>query len=111
MPLSLQTFPTVPEAAAALKAGGARYLGGGTLVVRASNEGDIGLDSFVRSTDAGLRRIEIAGAKVTLGASVTMAQIARHNDLGPIAPAARRTVVPSLEHVDLAFLRGLMTAA
>ena len=73
MPLSLQTFPTVPEAAAALKAGGARYVGGGTLVVRASNEGDIGLDSFVRSTDAGLRRIEVAGGKATLGASVTIA--------------------------------------
>jgi len=29
--------------------------------------------------------------------------------VAPIAPAARRTVVTSLEEVDLAFLHGLMT--
>ena len=99
MPLSLQTFPTVPEAAAALKAGAARYLGGGTLVVRATKEGDIGLDSFVRATDAGLRRIEVAGGKATLGASVTMAQVARHRDLAPVAAAARAVGGPAIRNM------------
>ena len=38
MPLSLQTFSTVKEADAALRAAGACYVGGGTLVVRAEGE-------------------------------------------------------------------------
>ncbi|RVA37290.1 xanthine dehydrogenase family protein subunit M, partial [Mesorhizobium sp. M7A.F.Ca.CA.004.10.1.1] len=41
MALALQTFATVKDANAALKAQGTRYLGGGTLVVRAANEGDV----------------------------------------------------------------------
>ena len=41
MSLALQTFSTVTEASAALKAAGARYLGGGTFLVRDANEGDV----------------------------------------------------------------------
>ncbi|RUT99198.1 xanthine dehydrogenase family protein subunit M, partial [Mesorhizobium sp. USDA-HM6] len=41
MSLALQTFSTVKDASVALQAAGTRYLGGGTLVVRAANEGDI----------------------------------------------------------------------
>jgi CO/xanthine dehydrogenase FAD-binding subunit len=99
MPLSLQSFATVPEASAALKSAGARYLGGGTLVVRAANEGDLGFDSFVRSTDAGLRRIQVDGSRVTLGASVTMAQIAQHKELAPIAQAARAVGGPAIRNM------------
>ena len=51
MPLALKTYPTLAEAGSALKAAGARYLGGGTLVVRAANEGDLSFSTFVRSTD------------------------------------------------------------
>jgi CO/xanthine dehydrogenase FAD-binding subunit len=99
MPLSLQAFPTVAEATATLRSGGARYLGGGTLVVRAANEGDLSLGTFIRSTDASLRRIELAGSNVTLGASVTMAEIARHKDLAPIALAARCIGGPAIRNM------------
>ena len=51
MSLALQTFSTVTEASAALKAAGARYLGGGTFLVRDANEGTcLFRPSFVRPT-------------------------------------------------------------
>ena len=40
MPLALQTFPTLARGRCRAEGAGARYLGGGTLVVRAANEGD-----------------------------------------------------------------------
>ena len=65
MPLALQTYPTLAEAGSALKDAGARYLGGGTLVVRAANEGDVSLSTFVRSTDPALSAIKVEGGKAT----------------------------------------------
>lgn len=99
MPLLLQTFSTVPEAAAALRASGTRYLGGGTLVIRSANEGNLTFATLVRSTDADLRRIGIDGNRVTLGASVTMAQIARHRDLAPLAKAALAVGGPAIRNM------------
>ncbi|MEU6542287.1 MULTISPECIES: HAD family phosphatase [unclassified Streptomyces] len=54
--------------------------------------------AVVEDTATGVAAAEAAGCHVVAVPSIA-----------PIAPAARRTVVPSLEHVDLAFLRGLMT--
>ena len=53
--------------------------------------------AVVEDTVTGVAAAEAAGCRVVAVPSVA-----------PIAPAAGRTVVPSLEHVDLAFLRGLM---
>ncbi|TIW55274.1 MAG: xanthine dehydrogenase family protein subunit M, partial [Mesorhizobium sp.] len=78
MSLALQTFSSVKGANTALQAPGTRYLGGGTLVVRAANEGDVSTSSLVRVTDPGFSQIAVAGGKVRLGASVTMAAIASH---------------------------------
>jgi len=55
--------------------------------------------AVVEDTATGVAAAEAAGCQVVAVPSIA-----------PIAPAARRTVVPTLEHVDLAFLRGLMTA-
>ncbi|TIU77133.1 MAG: xanthine dehydrogenase family protein subunit M, partial [Mesorhizobium sp.] len=71
MSLALQTFSSVKDANAALQAAGTRYLGGGTLVVRAANEGDVSTSSLVRVTNPGLSQIDVAGGKLRLGASVT----------------------------------------
>lgn len=98
MPLSLQTFATVREASAALSAGSARYLGGGTLVVRAANEGDLSFDTLVCSSEPELRRIDISGGKARLGASVTMAAVARHESLAALAPAARSVGGPAIRN-------------
>ncbi|BFO20118.1 hypothetical protein SHKM778_65060 [Streptomyces sp. KM77-8] len=46
----------------------------------------------------GVTAAEAAGCRVVAVPSV-----------GPITPAARRTVVPTLEIVDLPFLHGVMT--
>ena len=99
MPLALKTFPTVKDAGAALKADGARYLGGGTLVVRAANEGDVSLSTFVRSTDPALSSIAVEGGRATIGASVTMSAIARHPALAAIAQAARAVGGPAIRNM------------
>ncbi|MFF5406392.1 HAD family hydrolase [Streptomyces misionensis] len=54
--------------------------------------------AVVEDTATGVAAAEAAGCHVVAVPS-----------LAPIGPAARRTVVSSLEQVDLAFLRGLMT--
>ncbi|WP_406166887.1 HAD family hydrolase [Streptomyces sp. NBC_00996] len=54
--------------------------------------------AVVEDTATGVAAAEAAGCQVVAVPSVA-----------PIAPAARRTVVTSLEEVDLPFLRGLMT--
>ncbi|RVD49737.1 MAG: xanthine dehydrogenase family protein subunit M [Mesorhizobium sp.] len=99
MALALQTFATVKDANAALKSAGTRYLGGGTLVVRAANEGDVSVSGLVRSTEPALSAIEVSGGKVRIGASVTMAEIARHPDLGTLAKAARAVGGPAIRNM------------
>jgi HAD superfamily hydrolase (TIGR01509 family) len=54
--------------------------------------------AVVEDTSTGVAAAEAAGCHVVAVPSVA-----------PITPAARRTVVTSLEEVDLTFLRGLMT--
>ncbi|RRI07067.1 xanthine dehydrogenase family protein subunit M [Mesorhizobium tamadayense] len=99
MSLALQTFSTVKDANSALQASGTRYLGGGTLVVRAANEGDVSVSSLVRVTEPSLSQITISGGKARIGASVTMAAIARHPELGMIAPAARAVGGPAIRNM------------
>jgi beta-phosphoglucomutase-like phosphatase (HAD superfamily) len=53
--------------------------------------------AVVEDTATGVASAEAAGCQVVAVPSVA-----------PIAPAPRRTVVPSLEQVDLTFLRALM---
>ncbi|MCO5071384.1 MAG: FAD binding domain-containing protein [Rhizobiaceae bacterium] len=99
MTLALQNFPSIEAATAALASPGARYLGGGTLVVRAANEGDVELRTFVRATDPRLNDITVSDGAVRLGASVTMASIARHPQLSAIAPAARAVGGPAIRNM------------
>ncbi|MBN8997364.1 MAG: FAD binding domain-containing protein [Rhizobiales bacterium] len=99
MTLSVRTCPTVDEASAALAAGRARYLGGGTLVVRNASEGDLSFDTLVRSTDPALSRIAVAGGEASLGAGVTMAAITRHPGLAAIAKAARAVGGPAIRNM------------
>ncbi|RWC57652.1 FAD binding domain-containing protein [Mesorhizobium sp.] len=99
MALALQTFATVKDANAALKAQGSRYLGGGTLVVRAANEGDVSVSGLIRSTEPSLSAIVVAGGKVRIGASVTMAAIGGHPELGMLAKAARAVGGPAIRNM------------
>jgi CO/xanthine dehydrogenase FAD-binding subunit len=68
-------------------------------VVRAANEGDVSVSGLVRSTDPTLSAVTVAGGKVRIGASVTMAAIARHPDLGALAKAARAVGGPAIRNM------------
>lgn len=100
MPLTVRTFPTAGEAAAALSADhGARYLGGGTLVMRALNEGDVAISSVVRATDRALQRIDHAGSRIVLGAGVTFARILAERELAFLHPPARSIGGPAVRNM------------
>lgn len=88
--MRVETYDRLDEAARALAGSrSARFLAGGTLVMRAVNHGDQSFDTIVRSRDAGLRAIRAEGDGLSLGAGVTMAEIAAHRDLAFLAPVAR----------------------
>ena len=58
MPVSVKTCGSAAEAAALLASDrGARYIAGGTLVMRALNEGDIGITTLVRLAGRELAQI------------------------------------------------------
>ena len=55
MSVSVKTFPRLADAAGALsQERGARFLAGGTLVMRSVNEADPSIETIVRSTDPAL---------------------------------------------------------
>jgi xanthine dehydrogenase small subunit len=95
--ITVKTFATLGEAATALSADRAAcFLGGGTLVMRAVNEGDTAVATIVRSTDRGFAQMRPAGARIEIGGGVTMAQILRHDELAFLHPAARAVGGPAI---------------
>ena len=100
MPLTLQTFPTTDAAGAALAADGAsRYLGGGTLVVRSANEGDISFSTYVRAIEPALSSVSVDGNRATLGASVTMGRIIANERLSCLSKAAHSVGGPAIRNM------------
>ena len=100
MPVTVRTFASSGEAAAALSSDrGARYLGGGTLVMRALNEGDISISTVVRASDQALTRIDASGPRVTIGAGVTFARILAERDLAFLHAPARSIGGPAVRNM------------
>jgi xanthine dehydrogenase small subunit len=100
MPVSVKTFATIPEAASALSSErGARYIGGGTLVMRAVNEGDLSFSTIVRVQDRSLSNIRASGGRITIGAGVTLAQILRERDLAFLHAVARSIGGPAVRNM------------
>jgi xanthine dehydrogenase small subunit len=90
MTLEVKTFGSMGEAAAALASDRtARFFSGGTLVMRAINEGDTTIATLVRSTDAGYRQIRNEGSRIDIGAGARMVDILANRDLAFLHPAAR----------------------
>jgi CO/xanthine dehydrogenase FAD-binding subunit len=90
MPVEVRTVATLDEGARALAGSrAARIFGGGTLVMRALNEGTQDFDTVIRITDPALRQIRPEGDRVSIGAGVTMAQILGSRDLAVLHPVAR----------------------
>src|SRR5882724_5823272 len=100
MAVSVKTFATVPEAAGALSAErGARYIGGGTLVMRSVNEGDLSFSTVVRVRDRDLGNIRASGGRVTIGAGVTLAQVLRERELAFLHATARSIGGPAVRNM------------
>ena len=86
--LTVRTFASIDEAATAMGLR-TRYLGGGTLVMRAVNEGDQSFDTIVRTADPSLKAIRSEGARIVVGAAVTMAEVLASRELEFLWPVAR----------------------
>jgi CO/xanthine dehydrogenase FAD-binding subunit len=97
MPLALVRPDSLSAAAAALSADpGARFLGGGTLLVRDYNSGDLSIGTLVLSDGLGLDKIRIEGGRAELGAAVTMAKVAAHPGLAFLHGVAREIGGPAI---------------
>jgi CO/xanthine dehydrogenase FAD-binding subunit len=100
MPVTVKTFANSGEAAAVLSSDrGARYLGGGTLVMRALNEGDVSISTVVRATDRALTRIDLSGARIVIGAGVTFARVLAERDLAFLHAPARSIGGPAVRNM------------
>jgi CO/xanthine dehydrogenase FAD-binding subunit len=76
-----------------------RYLGGGTLVMRALNEGDVSISTVVRATDRALFRIDTASSRITIGAGVTFAKILAERELAFLHAPARSIGGPAVRNM------------
>lgn len=100
MPVTVRSFANSTEAAAALSSDrSARYLGGGTLVMRALNEGDISISTIIRASDAAMSRIDASGSRVTIGAGVTFARILAERELAFLHAPARSIGGPAVRNM------------
>ncbi|MEL6372607.1 MAG: FAD binding domain-containing protein [Pseudomonadota bacterium] len=95
--VSVESYANAREAAAALTPT-ARYLGGGTLLMRAVNYGDQSFDRLVRSPDPALRMIQREGDGVVIGAGVRMVDVINHADTAFLSAAARGVGGPAVRN-------------
>jgi CO/xanthine dehydrogenase FAD-binding subunit len=95
--VTVKTFARLAEAASALSSDrSARFLGGGTLVMRAINEADPTIATIVRSTDPSFSQIAASSGRVEFGAGVTMAAILAERELAFLHPVARAVGGPAI---------------
>lgn len=98
MSITVETYPTLSEAANAMREG-TQFLGGGTMVVRGVNFGAQEYDRIVRATDASLHDIRPEGGGVRIGAGVTMTQLMQSRDTEFLAPVARSIGGPAVRNM------------
>jgi len=97
MTITVKTFARLADAAAAVSSErGARFLAGGTLVMRAVNEADPAIETIVRSTDPSFLNIAVSSGRVELGGGVTMAAILAERELAFLHQVARAVGSPAL---------------
>ena len=100
MPLELARAVSVRGAAEVLAADPtARFLAGGTILMRLVNANTGGLQRLVLSDGLGLDRIEIAAGRATIGAAVTMAAVAAHPQLAFLKPVAEAIGGPAIRNM------------
>jgi xanthine dehydrogenase small subunit len=90
MTVQVKTFGSLSEAAAALASDrAARFFSGGTLLMRAINEGDTTIATLVRATDPAYCQIRNEGQRITIGAGARMVDVLASRDLAFLHPVAR----------------------
>ena len=97
MPVDVRTCATLAEAAGLLSSDrNARLLAGGTLVMRAVNEGVITDGTIIRVTDPAFRQMNTSGARIELGAGVTMAMVLALREVSYLHAPARAIGGPAV---------------
>ncbi|HJU32558.1 MAG TPA: FAD binding domain-containing protein [Hyphomicrobiaceae bacterium] len=90
MTVEVKTFGSMNEAAAALASDrAARFYSGGTLLMRAINEGDTAIGTLVRASDPGYCQIRNEGGRILIGAGARMVDVLANRDLAFLHPVAR----------------------
>ena len=87
MAVTAETHASLAEAARVLGMDGT-YLGGGTVLMRGVNAGEV-QGRIIRVTDPGLRAISAAGDGIRIGAGATMADILASREAEFLHPVAR----------------------
>lgn len=95
--LSVETHPTLAAANGAMT-DRARYLAGGTLVMRAVNYGDQSFDRIVRARDPD-RQIRSDTGGIRIGAGATMTDVLASRDLSFLHPVARVIGGPAIRNM------------
>jgi len=93
-------YNSASEAARVLSANPqARFYGGGTLVMRAINEGDQTFDTIVRINDPVMTQLQSSGNRLVIGAGVTMAAVLQNRDAQFLHAAARSVGGPAIRNM------------
>jgi CO/xanthine dehydrogenase FAD-binding subunit len=96
--ITVDTYDTVAEASRAMQ-DRSRFLGGGTLLMRAVNYGDQSFQRIVRTRDASMQAIRGEGSRVLISAGVTMSRIIASPDTAFLAPVARLIGGPAVRNM------------
>ena len=96
--MAVETYASLREAAVAMGPD-ARFLAGGTLLMRDVNHAEGGFARILRVEDPDLSAIRVEGDRISIGAGATLAQIATHGDLGFLAPVARSIGGPAVRNM------------
>jgi xanthine dehydrogenase small subunit len=100
MPLDVRVATSMAEAAGILSSDQrTKLLSGGTLVMRDVNEGRLLDGTLLRITDPAFRQMNTSGARIELGAGVTMAMVLNNRDLTYLHPAARIVGGPAIRQM------------
>ncbi len=97
MPVDVRTCATMAEAAGIISGDrNAHLLAGGTIVMREINEGRMTDGVIIRIADPAFYQINASGARVELGAGVTMAMVLGHRELAFLHPVAKSVGGPAV---------------
>lgn len=96
--LTVETFENLAQAASSMTPQ-SRFLGGGTLLMRAVNYGDQGFNRIVRVRDSALTQIRSESGRIIIGAGATMADVMASSDLPFLANVARSVGGPAVRNM------------